>query len=172
MTAQSKTLIIMRHGKSDWDSGVSRDFARPLSRRGSKDVPRMAKWLQTQQFLPQRLISSPARRAADTAMLIAENCGLEREAIVYDDAIYEAGREDLCAVIARHAGDSSRLLLVGHNPALDDLLEYLVNGRLPLTAGGKLMTTAAVAVLDCNDWQLPQGSCQLRHLQRPKDLKD
>ncbi len=172
MTAQTKTLIIMRHGKSDWNSGVSRDFDRPLNDRGSKDVPRMAKWLHTQQLLPQRLISSPARRAADTAKLIAENSGVGQEAIVHDEAIYEAGREDLCTVLARHAGDSSCLLLVGHNPALDDLLEYLVSGRLPLTAGGKLMTTAAVAVLECADWQLPQGSCQLRHLQRPKDLED
>lgn len=172
MTAQTKTLIIMRHGKSDWNSGVSRDFDRPLSRRGSQDVPRMAKWLQLQQLLPQRLISSPARRAADTAILATDNCGLERDVIVYDDAVYEADRADLCTVIARHAGHSSRLLLVGHNPALDDLLEYLVSGHLPRTAGGKLMTTAAVAVLDCSDWQLPQGSCQLRHLQRPRDLKD
>lgn len=166
-----KTLIIMRHGKSDWDANTSRDFDRPLARRGCEDVPRMAARLKELHLLPDVLISSPARRAADTAVLVAENCELDSANIIYDDAVYEASRTDLLEVISRYAGSAETVMLIGHNPGLDELVSSLVPGKLPLTNKGKLMTTAAVAALECDDWQLQHCSCRLLHLLRPKELK-
>lgn len=157
----------MRHGKSDWDAGIARDFDRPLARRGLEDVPRMSGWLSAQTYKPVRIVSSPARRAATTAQLMAEGYGLD---VIHDAALYDARVDDLLATIARHADATSGLMLVGHNPGLDELLEYLVPGELPLTPGGKLITTAAIAVLEYSNWPLAGGSCQLLCLQRPKSL--
>lgn len=171
MSVHHKTLIVMRHGKSDWDVDTSRDFERPLARRGREDVPCMAAWLHEQRLLPDVLISSPARRAAVTAALVAEACELNSADIIYDDAVYEASRADLLAVIGRHASNANTVMLIGHNPGLDDLVSSLVPGKLPLTNKGKFMTTAAVAVLECDDWQPQHGSCRLLHLLRPKELK-
>ena len=58
-----KTLLIMRHAKSDYPAQIASDFDRPLNKRGTKDVPRMARALRTTTLIPDRILSSPARRA-------------------------------------------------------------------------------------------------------------
>ncbi len=70
MLVSKATLIIMRHGKSDWTSGEDTDFERPLAKRGLKDAPRMGKWLFKQIGTPDCIVSSPARRAEVTARLV------------------------------------------------------------------------------------------------------
>lgn len=165
-----KTLILMRHGKSDWTAGAANDFNRSLNKRGQADTPRIAAWLGEQGLVPELVVSSPAVRASLTAQLTTRELGLSDEAIVYDDGIYEADRQQLLDAINRHCSQAACLLLVGHNPALDELLSFLVTGSLPLTKKGKLMTTAAVAVLQCDDWRLQRGSCRLQQIMRPKQL--
>lgn len=166
-----KTLILMRHGKSDWSSEME-DFKRPLNKRGRKDAPTMGKWLHKQSIYPDILLSSPAKRAVDTAVMVCEALEMDPGGIVYDDAIYEAGREQLLEAIARHGGTAGLLMLFGHNPGLDSLVSYLCAELPPETANGKLMTTAAIAILerDGTDWQLEQGGWRLKQLQRPKEL--
>jgi len=166
-----KTLIIMRHGKSDWSS-EREDFKRPLNKRGRKDAPAMGKWLRKQSIYPDILLSSPAKRATDTAVMVCEALGLDPGVIVYDDAIYEAGREQLLEAIGRHGAAAGTLMLFGHNPGLDSLVSYLCAELPPETANSKLMTTAAIAILECDgtDWQLQQGGWRLKQLQRPKEL--
>lgn len=165
-----KTLILMRHGKSNWSGDGADDFARPLSKRGIKDTPQMAAWLGEQQLIPDTIVSSPAERASATARLVANKLSISADGIVYDTEIYEADRQQLLEVISRHGQQSERLMLVGHNPAMDELLSFLVTGSLPLTKKGKLMTTAAIAVLSCDNWQLQRGDCRLQKLMRPKEL--
>lgn len=164
-----KILMLMRHGKSDW-AAAANDFDRPLNKRGRSDTPLVAEWLGKQNLVPERIVSSPAVRASTTAELVAGVLKLSADDIVYDPAVYEAGHQQLIDVISRHAEPVNRILLVGHNPALDELVSFLVTGSLPLTKKGKLMTTAAVAVLQCEDWQLPRSSCRLLELKRPKQL--
>lgn len=165
-----KTLILMRHGKSDWHSITARDIGRPLAGRGLRDSPRMGQWLARQVGTPDKIVCSPAQRTVATAECVAESTGLPVAAIIHDDAIYEAGRADLLAAIERHAEKTRTLLLVGHNPALDAVLEYLSDSRPPLTKSGKLMTTAAIAILACPSWPLHKGGCSLQSLMRPKQL--
>lgn len=172
MTKPVKKLLLMRHGKSDWDSSVTRDFDRPLARRGYEDVPRMARWLRKQFGVAECWISSPARRAATTADLLAEHCGFNSTDIIPVDEIYEASHHDLRAVIEAYAGEATSLLLVGHNPGLEALLAYLLPEEPPRSPSGKLMTTAAIAVLECDGWDLQRGSCRLLHCQRLKELHD
>lgn len=164
-----KTLLVMRHGKSDWDADAARDFDRPLAGRGKKDVARMGEWLQHEHLIPDRLLSSPARRADKTARRVAQALGLT--VVVYEPDIYEASRNQLLDVLGRHTEEVQVLMLVGHNPGLDELVEYLAADEVPHTADGKLMTTAAVAILDFdNEWNLKAGSGRLRQIMRPKAL--
>ncbi len=165
----SKTLIIMRHGKSDWSTYTASDFERPLNARGQNDAPAMATWLRSQAIKPQLLLSSPARRAADTARLVGEGLGLTETDIVYEPAIYEAGRQQLLDALERHIGEQASAMLFGHNPGLDAMVEFLASEPPPLTGAGKLMTTAAIAVLEREgDWRFERGDWQLRELKRPK----
>lgn len=167
-----KTLIIMRHGKSDWSSQAARDFDRPLNPRGRRDAPVMADWLRKQSLMPDVFVSSPARRAMDTAKLVCETLECDPGNIVSDAEIYEAGRQELLNAIGRHAGDANSLMLFGHNPGLDSLVSYLASEAPPQTAAGKLMTTAAIAILvtDTGSWQLEQAGWHLVQLMRPKEL--
>lgn len=167
----SRTLIIMRHGKSDWSTAAASDFERPLNARGQNDVPAMAAWLQSQALAPDLFLSSPARRAADTARLVSAGLGIGETDIVYEPAIYEAGRQQLLDALAKHVGDQASVMLVGHNPGLDAMVEFLACDPPPLTGAGKLMTTAAIAVLERKaDWRFERGDWQLRELKRPKAL--
>lgn len=167
----ARTLFIMRHGKSDWSTDAASDFERPLNARGQNDAPAMAAWLKSQAVKPELLVSSPARRAAETARLIGEGLGINETDIVYEAAIYEAGRQQLLDALAAYVGDQASVMLCGHNPGLDAMVEFLARESPPLTAAGKLMTTAAIAVLEREgDWCFERGDWQLQELKRPKAI--
>lgn len=162
-------LILMRHGKSDRSDPEARDFDRPLTDRGRRDVPRMADWLGRQDIRPDLVLSSPARRARDTAELLLRRLRLAPETIVFLDAIYEADRAALLRAVRGH--EAGTLLLVGHNPGLDALLCHLCREPPPRNVAGKLLTTAAIAVLEFNGaMDLRSGGARLAALARPKEI--
>ena len=168
---QKHNLIIMRHAKSDWSTSANSDFDRPLSRRGDRDAPRMAVWLADQGLFPDMIISSPALRTKQTVSAVVEKLGIPEQDIIWDAAIYGASLDQLLEVLDRYAAAADSVLLVGHNPGLDSLVEYL-SDRQPEYRRGKLMTTAAVAVLDYGDKEIStrEHSARLQILMRPKDL--
>ena len=168
---QKHNLIIMRHAKSDWSTSASSDFDRPLSRRGVRDAPRMAAWLADQELVPDMIISSPALRTKQTVLAVAEKLDIPEQDIIWDGAIYEASLDQLLQVLDKYSTAADSLLLVGHNPGLDYLVEYL-SDRQPEYRRGKLMTTAAVAVLDYGDNGIStrEHSARLAMLVRPKDI--
>jgi phosphohistidine phosphatase len=165
-------LIIMRHGKSDWSEAGQADFDRPLARRGAKAVPRMAAWLAENGLVPDRIIASPALRARQTAEALAGEIGFNSENIKWDDRIYANSLADLLDVVADGCGDAPLVLIVGHNPGLDDLLQYLSLTPPSPNEDGKLLTTAALAVLDYGNSPIHagKGGGELLHLVRPADL--
>lgn len=165
-------LIIMRHGKSDWSAPGQADFDRPLAKKGVKAIPKMAAWLRDNGFLPDRILSSPALRARQTTERLAGELAVDTGAITRDERIYDAALDDLLEVV-RDAGGAGCVLLVGHNPGLDALLEHLATALPPRNDEGKLLTTAAVAVLDYGNGDIrpDAGSGELLHLVRPGDLK-
>ena len=165
-------LILMRHAKSDWPENLRRDFDRPLAARGEKDAPRMGKWLRKNGLIPDLVVSSPAQRARGTAELVVERLHIRRKRIIFDDRIYEAGLRQLLDVVASHAPGSDTLLLVGHNPGLEELIAHLASEPPPRDGRGKLMTTAAVAVLEFKgNIGVRPGSGRVQQLVRPRDLK-
>jgi phosphohistidine phosphatase len=165
-------LIIMRHAKSDWSTGASGDFDRPLASRGERDGVRMGKWLMEQQLIPNCFVSSPARRARETSDLVAEELEIPVADIIWAEQIYAASLEELLGVVEAYSSDVSCLLLVGHNPGLDELLCYLALEQPTPTLKGKLMTTASAAVLNFGRKAISvrPNSATLDILVRPKEL--
>jgi phosphohistidine phosphatase len=141
-----KTLLILRHAKSSWaDPGLA-DHDRPLNARGKRDAPRMGQLLKDQGLVPDLIVSSTAKRARKTAAKVAEACGYDGE-IAFSSHLYHAYPEDYVSVL-REVGDTHRsVLVVGHNPGLEEFVEVLAG--TPQT-----MPTAALAhvPLDIDCW--------------------
>lgn len=162
-------LLVMRHAKSDWGTGLP-DFERPLSRRGHEDAPRMAQWLEDEGLVPDAVLSSPATRARTTAQYVVEHFALAEGVVDELPELYHAEANTWIDVLQRLA-NPGRLLVCGHNPGLDDLVEYLAAEGAELTDGGKLMTTAAIAVFAVDDWSaVSPETAHLVKIMRPREL--
>ncbi len=167
-----RTLLLLRHAKSDWSTGAADDYSRPLAKRGKHDCARMGQWLQIQQLLPDFIVSSPAKRARQTSKRVCRELHIAPDRIHWDESLYLADLPDLRAAIASAPSSATCILLVGHNPGLESLLRYLAGAPVPEPPDGKLMPTAALAVLEMTtDWQhLQRGAARLGGLIRPRDL--
>lgn len=142
-----KTLLLMRHGKSNWDDATLPDHDRPLSKRGRRDAPRMGKLLQELQLIPDLVISSTALRARKTASAVLETCGGPADIQTHPE-IYDGDQEDMLEILRTVSPLVETVLLVGHNPSLEVLAEMLCAENLHLP-------TAAIARIDLNiaTWQ-------------------
>lgn len=171
---KTRTLLILRHAKSDRDGAPGDDFSRPLARRGRRDAPRMGRWLEARGPAPDFVLSSPALRARETAEAVATVLGVPAARIQYDDRLYLATCETLLAVLAGCPARTRTLLLVGHNPGLEELLDYLCAEPPPRNAAGKLLTAGALARLTLRqDWKkLEARSAELLELARPRELDE
>lgn len=165
-------LIIMRHAKSDWSEEDRSDFDRPLTTRGKKAAKLISKWLKQRQYRIDRVICSPALRAKQTCQLVSRELGIPEKNILWETAIYGASLNNLRSVINQHSEGIHTLLIIGHNPGLDQLLCYLSKDPPSVSSSGKLLTTAAVAILDYGNTAITGKplQAQLQYLIRPKDL--
>jgi len=114
-----KTVFFIRHAKSSWDDPALRDIDRPLNKRGRHDAPVMAKLLKEKGIRPDRIVSSPARRALNTAEAFAEEMGIED--IFVEPRIYESMPDDLLQVVQQLDDSLDVVLIFGHNPTLYSL---------------------------------------------------
>jgi phosphohistidine phosphatase len=167
-----RELLILRHAKSDWHAGARSDFDRPLAKRGKKDAPRVGEWLYREGLVPDLVVSSPAQRAKQTVIRVCDSMDVNKKAILWEDEIYEGGLERLLNVLARCPDDASTVLLVGHNPGLEELLIHLAGEGIETPTGGTLLPTAALARLEMpQDWsRLEPGCAELLALVRPRKL--
>ena len=167
----SRTLILLRHGKSDWSTGED-DFDRPLKKRGKNASKLVGKWLTTNQRTPDFVITSPAKRALQTAEISCDAMDINKDNIYKRKHIYLATPEELLYVQEDCPREAKRVMLVGHNPGLEELLYFLVNGRITIPEDGKILPTATLAILDMpDDWgNLENGSADLEFLIRPREI--
>jgi phosphohistidine phosphatase len=167
-----RELLILRHAKSDWDADAASDFERPLAKRGKRDAPRVGEWLYREGLVPNLVVSSPAERARQTAVKVCKAMDYEKSEIRWEDDLYAADVKRLLGVLARCAPGARTVLVVGHNPGLEDLLHYLAGDEVPDPADGKLLPTAAMARLEMpEDWSdLDAGCAQLVGITRPRNL--
>ncbi|MBE7171417.1 MAG: histidine phosphatase family protein [Williamsia sp.] len=124
-----KTLFLIRHAKSSQEFGVD-DFDRPLNDRGKRDAPAMGKRIRDREIRIETFVSSPAKRASQTAGLFAGKYGFAEEAIRYVPALYLAAPAALRKVIEEIDDQYSSAAIFAHNPGLTDLANELTNIRI------------------------------------------
>ena len=120
-----KTIYLVRHAKSSWKFPNLDDFERPLNKRGRKSAPFMGNILKKLKVAPDLILSSPANRAAMTARIIADKISYPLEKICFSESIYEFSANALIDVIEHLDDVVNKAMLVGHNPALTDLANYI-----------------------------------------------
>lgn len=135
-----KTLLLLRHAKSNWDDASLRDFDRPLAERGKRDAPRMGKALAARGPVPDLIVSSPAARAKETIEAFIQAGGFNAP-LRFNQNIYDAATAELLRLIRRLPDEYGCILLTGHNPAFEDALARL-------TGVHERMTTAALACIE------------------------
>ena len=161
-----KTLLLLRHAKSSWKDSDARDFDRPLNQRGLKAAPAIGRLIRKRKLQPDLLLSSPAERARQTTQLVIEAAGLKTE-LRYDERIYEASVARLLGLVSELDDEAGIVMLVGHNPGFEELLEVL-------TGEAHKLPTAALSCIELNieKWnKVRAGTGRLEWLVKPKKLK-
>lgn len=140
-----KTLFLIRHAKSDWENALLKDIERPLNERGYVAANLMSRRLAT---VPDLIITSPAVRAASTALIFARNLGYDPNAIVIKKELYDTSVKDYLSVIQQIGEPFHTVLLFAHNPTISDTADHITRG-LPME-----MPTCAVAGIrfDLDSW--------------------
>ena len=136
-----KTLLLLRHGKSDWDADYGADHDRPLADRGQKGARKMGRFVTTARLVPDRALTSSAVRARETLATAAESGGWTGPARV-TEALYDATPEAVLGEIRQTPDDADTLIVVGHQPTWAGLVSLLIGG------GAVEMKTAALARVD------------------------
>jgi len=136
-----KQLFLIRHAKSSWSDPTLDDFDRPLNKRGKKNGPEMARRLGDSGVCPDLIVSSPAKRAKETARFMAKGIGYKRGKIIYDDDLYLSSLTYHLQVIEYFLKKVDVLFLVGHNHVFTELAEYLTGKSF-----GNVPTCGIVAV--------------------------
>jgi len=151
----AKTLWLLRHAKAVSSAGGS-DFERPLSDEGRAQAKRLGERVKDQNITFDIVLSSPAVRARETAEVVLQVAGLQ-VLITYDDRIYEANSPKLQDVISEIDDAKDMTLVVGHNPAIEELLQFL-------TRQSKHMGTAALAKIISEETSWRQLTQTTSHL--------
>lgn len=166
-----KQILLMRHAKSSWDNPELKDFDRPLEERGLNDAPMMGRFIMESNYKPGMVISSPAQRAKETTQLIREAAKIEESQISWNEDLYFGSIQDYIAAIQTASDEYERIMLVGHNPLMENTAGTLAG------AGQKValrMPTAALVCLEsfAETWEaVAPATCQIKWMMIPKVLK-
>ena len=162
-----KTLLVLRHGKSSWSDPSTDDHDRPLKRRGKQAAKKIGYAVRERDLLPDLILCSTARRARGTARRFQEAAGYRGEVVKTRKLYFTSVKRHLNA-IAKEAGNSSdqRVMIIGHNPDLEDLVEAVTGEYVVLTTAN-----LACIDLDVDSWsEIDAARGRLRWVIRPKDL--
>jgi phosphohistidine phosphatase len=171
-----KSLTILRHAKSGWDAPVDRDFDRPINPRGRRGAALMGQHWRDKQWPVDWIIASPAVRVTETLDHFLPAAGLDRIEPHWERRVYLASAATLLDVVREAGAQGDHLMLVGHNPGLEDLALMLVpadNDNAARCALEEKLPTAAVVRIEfaITDWhELREGGGTLSAFIRPRDL--
>lgn len=138
-----KQLLLIRHGKSDWDHPGLSDHDRVLNDRGLRDAPLMAAALQRRGILPDLIVTSTATRAATTAAMIAEGLGYPAEQLVKVPDLYLAPPRTILRVVQGLEESAGTVLMFGHNPGMHEAVNLFCEA-----AGLEDFPTLAIARIE------------------------
>ena len=165
-SAGKRTLVLMRHAKSDWADSSLSDHDRPLNSRGQKAAPLMAYWLADNGITPEKILCSSAQRTQETVSLMTP-CWESNPELSILEGLYLASPETILNTIASGGGDAAALMVVAHNPGTAGLASYLAQQAID-------MPTAAIAIFkfSISDWNQLSADTQaeLVDYMRPKAL--
>ncbi|MDJ0791831.1 MAG: histidine phosphatase family protein [Acidimicrobiia bacterium] len=156
-------LMLLRHGKSDWDAGSPDDHSRPLAPRGVRSARRMGEALRDLGLVPELVVSSSATRARSTAELARLEGGWDSR-LVLDERLYGASVFDTLSVAEEHGTGHERIMLVGHEPTWSLTVHHV-------TGANVAMRTATCADMELNavSWSgLMNAGGQLITLLQPR----
>lgn len=160
------TLLLMRHAKSSWDDASQRDHDRPLTERGHRAAHEIGALLARESAVPDLILSSTAVRTRETVAGVLAGLGVPVETRFVSE-LYHAGPADCLAVAATAPEDCRVLLVVAHNPGLEQLVATLARRE-------ERFPTAALArfELDIGAWAEVESALRARlvALWRPKEL--
>jgi phosphohistidine phosphatase len=162
-----KTLFLLRHAKSSWKDESLPDFERPLNRRGKQASEKIGRYLKHEEIVPELILSSPAVRARETIERVSKTAKLGVE-IRFDQRIYEAGGLRLLEVVSQIENERKTVLLVGHNPGMEELL-------MLLTGSSEKLPTAALARLEIKSSKWANAAdrrARLAWLVKPRELRE
>ena len=161
-----KSILLFRHGKSNWKAQYEKDHERPLSKRGMQAAELMGKYIFQIKQVPDKVISSTAIRAKSTAEL-ASKFGNWHSDFVLDPDIYHCSTDKLQNIIAKQNSNINFICLVGHEPTFSSFLSKITGEDLVH------FPTASVAKINLpiNRWkEIERGQGFLSFLKRPKEL--
>jgi phosphohistidine phosphatase len=160
-----KTLVLIRHAKSGKKSHKFRDIDRPLSKKGLKDAPLMGSVLKNMQVTPQLIITSPAVRAMKTAHIIAQEFGFNNGDIISEPGLYLETKSNLLNTIKQTDDKYDTIFVVGHNPGLTDLANFLSEATIE-----NIPTSGIFGIrFNANSWsELEVGIGRMLFFERPK----
>ena len=175
----TRRLVLLRHAKSAWpDLPDLPDHERPLARRGRRDAPAAGRWLREAGLVPGRVLCSTARRTRETWQLMVPELGATLPPVSYQDAVYAAHGGTLLEAARQTETGISSLMIIGHNPGIQELALLLAApdggaGAGLLQRAAAKFPTAAIAVLTfAGDWpRLGPGRAQLTTFVTPGDLR-
>tara|TARA_B100000989_G_C19518574_1_gene462955 strand:+ start:2013 stop:2522 length:510 start_codon:yes stop_codon:yes gene_type:complete len=161
-----KSILLFRHGKSDWNANYKKDHDRPLSKRGVKASKVMGLYLFKIQQIPDLIISSTALRAKKTAQ-IAKKFGQWDSELILDNNIYHCSTDKLLSILSQQDTKMNFICIVGHQPVFSHFLSEITNSKRL-----KLPTASMTRVdLPFKNWkELRFGKGVLSWMKRPKEL--
>jgi phosphohistidine phosphatase len=161
-----KTLLILRHGKSSWKNAELADHDRPLKKRGKRDAGKMGNLIKYEGLEPEIILTSTAKRAADTAKIVADTSGFDGD-IRFHRTIYHGDILDYLELLISLDPEINTVMIVGHNPGLEEFLSDLIDVVEWMPTG-----TLAQVALDIEDWsdieEITTG--KLINLWRPREI--
>ena len=161
-----KVLYLLRHAEVERGGAGGADYDRRLNPHGERDARLVGTFMREKGIGPDVVVSSPARRARQTAELVAEAAGLHAP-VRFEARIYEAHALDLLRIVSAADAGIEGLLIVGHNPGLETLLERLTSAQEGLTTA-----TLARIDLDVTTWaEADAGRGQLGWLVDPSGIE-
>lgn len=142
-----RQLILIRHAKSSWSNPDLSDFDRPLNKRGKRDLAFMSVLLSQKNMTPELIISSPALRTKLTAIEFANKIGYNKNEIIWNKNLYLASYMKILKIIKQIENKINCAIIVGHNPGLTDLQNYLCNEEID-----NIPTSGIVSMSTIKEW--------------------
>lgn len=162
-----KTLVLIRHTKSNRDNSLLTDFDRPITNDRTGDAIKMAAHLKKSGLQPDLIICSPAKRTQQTAAYFCSALNYKPENIIYDRQLYESSADDYVEVLRNTPPEIKTLIMVGHNPSITHFANLFLKEKI-----SHVPTTGVVWIeLNHPDWQLTSPiHAELKHFLTPKTI--